>query len=163
MFPSRRHAAAATVARTKTSPPANRRGSPEAIAKRRAGRAFNDLLAGGPRRDGRSENRRKRLLEELESGVTSRGRALKPLELVSHAHELIDLGEDPKQLRRLTKKRPTTETDAALLAAVVDLHQAYGFHVEAYSVVGIEPEAAANAIAKAENKAARGAKRRKRS
>ncbi len=151
------------MARSKKAVSANRRGSPEAVAKRRAGRAFNDLLGGGPRRDGRSENRRKRLLEELEAGVTARGRALKPLELVAHAHELIDLGEDPKQLRRLSKKRPAVEAESGLLAAVVELHQAYGFHVEAYAVVGIEPEAVAEAVAKAENQLSKAAKRRKRS
>jgi hypothetical protein len=151
-----------SVASSKKTLSANLRGSPEAIAKRRAGRAFNDLLSGGPRRDGRSENRRKRLLEELEAGATSRGRALKPLELVAHAHELIDLGEDPKQLRKLSKKRPALEPDAGLLAAVVELHLAYGFHAEAYAVVGVEPEAVLEAVAKAENQAGKAAKRRKR-
>ncbi|MEZ4223404.1 MAG: hypothetical protein R3B13_20830 [Polyangiaceae bacterium] len=150
------------MARSKSQLPKNRRGSPEAIAKRRAGRAFNDVLAGGSRKDGRSENRRKRLLEELEAGTTARGRALKPLELVSHAHELLELGEDPKQLRKLTKKRMSADPDPEVLAAVVELHRAYGFRVDAYGVVGIEPEAAAAAIAQADDEAARAAKRRRR-
>ncbi len=126
----------------------NRRGSPEAIAKRRAGRAFNDLLGDGrSRRDGRSEKRRQRLLQEIESGITRGGRALKPLELVSHASELIELGEDPKTLRKLAKKTRIPEPDADLLAALAELQKAYAFPVDAYVVVGIEPELLAAAMA----------------
>ncbi len=54
----------------------NRRGSPEAIEKRRAARLFNDILggrsAGAKKLDGRTEKRRQRLLRELEAG-TARG------------------------------------------------------------------------------------------
>ena len=67
--------------------PSNRRGSPEAIAKRRAGRAFNVALgAGGDRRrlDGRSQKRRQRLLSELSTGRARGSRKpLKPLDVLS--------------------------------------------------------------------------------
>ena len=51
--------------------PANKRGSPEAVEKRRVARMFNDLLGDKSARnklDGRTEKRRKRLLRELASG-----------------------------------------------------------------------------------------------
>ena len=51
----------------------NRRGSPEAIEKRRAARVFNDVLggraSGAHKLDGRTEKRRQRLLKELEDGM----------------------------------------------------------------------------------------------
>ncbi len=50
----------------------NRRGSPEAIEKRRVARVFNDILGGSGsaagKLDGRTEKRRQRLLSELEAG-----------------------------------------------------------------------------------------------
>ena len=56
-----------------TAKPPNRRGSPEAIEKRRAARQFNDVLGGrgasAQKLDGRTEKRRQRLLKELEDGV----------------------------------------------------------------------------------------------
>src|ERR1700722_14776112 len=60
-----------------TAKPQNRRGSPEAIEKRRAARLFNDVLGGrgasAQKLDGRTEKRRQRLLKELADGM-ARGR-----------------------------------------------------------------------------------------
>ncbi|MBX3129247.1 MAG: hypothetical protein KF718_21190 [Polyangiaceae bacterium] len=147
-----------TKAKRKTAGAArvkNRRGSPEAIAKRRAGRAFNELLGEGSERlDGRREKRRQRLLAELESGTTRSGRSLKPLELVAHASELIGMGEDGKSLRKLAKKRRQAEPDPQLLALLGELQRAYGFHPEAFVVVGIEPDLLETRDARGRSKAA---------
>jgi len=63
----------------------NRRGSPEAIEKRRVARVFNDILGGrgasAHKLDGRTEKRRQRLLKELEAGCARGTRELKPLDL----------------------------------------------------------------------------------
>src|SRR5579862_8479460 len=77
--------------------PQNRRGSPEAIEKRRVARLFNDILggqgAGAHKRDGRTEKRRQRLLRELELGKARGSRELKPLDVLHRVHELLGLGE----------------------------------------------------------------------
>src|SRR5690348_3780402 len=67
----------------------DRRASADAVEKRRAARRFNDLLLGGDRPgDGRTERRRRRLLEELAEGVAHRGRrALKPIDVLSRVEE----------------------------------------------------------------------------
>lgn len=131
------------VRKAKPSEPPNKRGSPEAVAKRRAARAFNDLLdPRGGKMDGRTEKRKQRLLNELESGTTRAGRELKPIEILSHVHELLELGEDPAALRRLRKARPVdTSENEKLLDVLADLHRAYGFRVEAYAFVGIDEQA----------------------
>lgn len=91
--------------------PPNRRGSPEAIEKRRAGRFFNDVLGGrrtgDGRRDGRTEKRRQRLLHELEKGVARGSRELKPLDVLQRVQELIELGEPISSIRKVAKVRKT--------------------------------------------------------
>ena len=87
--------------------PQNRRGSPEAIEKRRAGRLFNDVLGGrgvGPhKRDGRTEKRRQRMIRELESGKVRGSRELKPLDVLQRVHELLELGEPLRSIRKVAK------------------------------------------------------------
>src|SRR6476620_5391427 len=86
----------------------NRRGSPEAIEKRRAARMFNDVLGGnaaGGRLDGRTEKRRQRLLQELESGLARGSRELKPLDVLSRVQELLELGEPLASIRKVAKIR----------------------------------------------------------
>ncbi|MFO0568259.1 MAG: hypothetical protein U0263_21540 [Polyangiaceae bacterium] len=130
----------------KTEPPpqANKRGSPEAVAKRRAARAFNDALdpAGAARLDGRTDNRRKRLLAELESGKTrGSGKPLKPVDVLSHVSELLSLGENVASIRKVCRPRPAPAVDARLLELLSSLHRAYGFPKEAYAFLGIDDEA----------------------
>jgi hypothetical protein len=123
----------------KDSPP-NRRGSPEAIAKRRAARAFNDLLDPSSHKglDGRTEKRRKRLIAELEAGKTrGSGKPLKPIDVLSHVTELFELGETATSLRKVFRPRPAPAPDPKLLEALASLHRAYGFPKEAYSFLGI--------------------------
>src|SRR5262245_37045434 len=78
------------------------RGSIEAIEKRRAARQLNSVFTGGAKQggvlDGRTEKRRRRLIKELKEGKN--GKILKPIEIVSHTHELLELGETLSSLRK---------------------------------------------------------------
>lgn len=128
---------------TRDAPP-NRRGAPEAVAKRRAGRAFNDLYeaSSGNRLDGRTEKRRKRLLQELEHG-RRRGsrRELKPLEIIAHVDELLALGESLATIRKVCKPHAAPRTnETQLVESLRELHAAYGFRPEAYRFVGVSDE-----------------------
>ena len=120
-----------------------RRGSPQAIAKRRAARAFNDLLEPGGRSalDGRTQKRILRLKRELSEGVNGQGRSLKPLEILQHVDELLELGESLGELKKLRAPRPQRTLDDELAKLLPDLHAAYGFRVEAYAFVGVSAEA----------------------
>jgi hypothetical protein len=121
--------------------PLNRRGSPEAIAKRRAGRAFNDLFdpGSGGLLDGRTQKRRQRMLYELEHNkARGSGRELKPLDVLSHVSELLALGETLAAIRKVCKPRPAPEVEGSLVTVVQELHRAYGFRPEAYRFVGLD-------------------------
>jgi hypothetical protein len=116
----------------------NRRGSPEAIAKRRAGRAFNDLYESPQRLDGRTAKRRARLFAELESGkIRGSGRELKALEVLSHVDELLALGEPLANIRKACRPR-SSPGDDSLVKVVAELHRAYSFRPEAYRFVGLD-------------------------
>lgn len=134
------------MSKAKTAPRQNKRGSPEAIEKRRAARMFNDVLGGhaaGGKLDGRTEKRRARLLSELESGKTRGDRELKPLDVLQHVQELLALGETAASIRKAVKPRRTfAQGDApeALADVVGRLHKAYAFRVEVYRFVGIGDE-----------------------
>ncbi|MBX7197136.1 MAG: hypothetical protein K1X94_34120, partial [Sandaracinaceae bacterium] len=71
------------------------RGSQEAVEKRRAARALHGAFAraagAGALADGRAERRRQRLLKELKDG--RRGQPLPPIDVLTHAAELLSLGE----------------------------------------------------------------------
>ena len=132
-----------TVAKN-TSKAQNRRGSPEAIAKRRAGRLFNDVLGGrgssAVQLDGRTEKRRQRLLQELEAGSAGGNKELKPLDVLVRVEELMELGETLGALKKLVKVRKPGVTGEALIEVVKQLHQAYNFRPETYRFVGISAD-----------------------
>src|SRR5579859_284412 len=119
----------------------NRRGSPEAIEKRRVARLFNDILggrgAGAHRRDGRTEKRRQRLLRELEDGRARGARELKPLDVLHRVHELLGLGEPLSSIRKITKVRKGNVAAEEMVGVVSRLHKAYGFRPECYRFVGV--------------------------
>jgi hypothetical protein len=123
----------------------NRRGSVEAVEKRRAGRSFNEVLSGlagsGKVLDGRTEKRRQRMLKELVAGETIRRKPLKPLDILLRAQELLTLGETVASLREALKgkKRPRV-AGPSVVDAVRKLHRAYGFRYETYRFVGIDDE-----------------------
>jgi hypothetical protein len=147
--------------------PPNRRGSPEAIEKRRAGRFFNDVLGGrssGERRlDGRTEKRRQRLLQELEKGVARGSRELKPLDVLQRVQELMELGESVSSIRKVAKVRKTAVPPESVIEVVEALHKAYHFRPETYRFVGIGEEVlrSAGVVEDAAGKRPRSKRRRK--
>ncbi len=127
---------------SRSSPkPQNRRGSPEAIEKRRAARLFNDILggrgAGAHKRDGRTEKRRLRLMRELEQGRVRGARELKPLDVLQRVNELLLLGEPLSSIRKVAKVKKSTVPAESIVDVVSRLHRAYGFRVECYRFVGV--------------------------
>ena len=123
--------------------PQNRRGSPEAIEKRRVARLFNDILGGraaGGKRDGRTEKRRQRLLRELESGKVRGSREMKPLDILQRVHELMELGEPLSSIRKVTRVRKNTVPPEEIVDVVGRLHKAYGFRPECYRFVGVDDD-----------------------
>lgn len=133
------------MARAVVGKPLNKRGSPEAVEKRRVARLFNDVLGGAtssPQRDGRTEKRRQRLMKELEAGMARGKRELKPIDVLLRVQELLELGEPMSHLRKVVKVRslPPDATADGLVEVVARLHEAYGFRAEAYRFVGIADE-----------------------
>ncbi|MDP9034780.1 MAG: hypothetical protein M3O50_08215 [Myxococcota bacterium] len=126
------------------SGPQNRRGSPEAIEKRRVARLFNEILGGRRHgthnRDGRTEKRRQRLLSELEAGKTRGSRELKPLDVLQRVNELMHLGEPLGSIRKVAKVRKSALPLDAVVAVVTRLHKAYGFRAECYRFVGVSDD-----------------------
>ena len=124
--------------------PPNRRGSPEAIEKRRVARLFNDILGGrgngAHKHDGRTEKRRQRLMRELESGKVRGSREMKPLDVLQRVHELMELGESLSSIRKVAKVRRTTVPAESMVEVVSRLHKAYGFRPECYRFVGVGDE-----------------------
>lgn len=130
--------------KTRATRPANRRGSPEAIEKRRVARMFNDVLGGhaaaGAKLDGRTEKRRQRLLRELEENRSAGHKELKPLDVLVRVNELLELGEplaNIKKVRKVPRARAATEATVELIHR---LHKAYGFRPETYRFVGVPDE-----------------------
>jgi hypothetical protein len=127
---------------TRTAPRAqNRRGSPEAIEKRRVARLFNDILGGRGhgvhKRDGRTEKRRQRLMRELESGKVRGARELKPLDVLQRVNELMSLGEPLSSIRKVAKVRKGIVPAESMVEVVGRLHKAYNFRPECYRFVGV--------------------------
>jgi hypothetical protein len=124
--------------------PQNRRGSPEAIEKRRVARLFNDILGGrgvgGHKQDGRTEKRRQRLMRELESGKVRGSRELKPLDVLVRVHELLELGESLRSIRKVARLRKALVAPEAMVEVVSRLHRAYGFRPECYRFVGVDDD-----------------------
>ncbi len=120
----------------------DRRASPEAVAKRRAARLFNEVIAGPSPRpgDGRTERRRRRLLEELAQGVTRKGQDLKPIDVLLRAQALLDLGEPLASIIGARPAPAPVKITEALVDGVRRLHAAYVFSPDVYQLVGIDEE-----------------------
>jgi len=130
-----------TVPKSSMSAPAkNRRASPEAVAKRRAARLFNEVVLGpGPRgNDGRTERRRRRMLQELSDGATRAGHDLKPIDVLLRVQALLELGEPMTALVAARPPPAAVKTTEALVDGVRRLHAAYAFAPEVYRFVGID-------------------------
>jgi len=130
--------------RDKSEDAPNRRGSPEAIEKRRVARVFNDILGGSgsssSKHDGRTEKRRQRLLKELEAGKARGTRELKPLDVLQRVQELMDLGEPLGSIRKVAKVKKNTVPTESIVSVVERLHKAYNFRPEVYRFVGIDED-----------------------
>lgn len=117
------------------------RGSAEAIEKRRTARQLNSLLSDGSaakKLDGRTEKRRQRLVEELKKGKG--GTPLKPIEVVSHVHELLEIGETLPSLKKQGVKPRKTDSTPEVLETVARTQEAYGFRTDAWRMLGITLE-----------------------
>ncbi|MFO0610595.1 MAG: hypothetical protein U0324_45960 [Polyangiales bacterium] len=132
------------VRTTRTAP--NRRGSPEAVEKRRLARKLNRLLTEGSdpaaAQDGRTERRRQRLLQELEEGTRANPPTLKPIEVLQRAHDLLTLGEPLASLRKVIRvptRPPVDPAEASELLA--SLQRAYDFRPEVFEFLGLPAEA----------------------
>jgi len=116
------------------------RGSPEAVEKRRAARRLNTLITGGARAtahlDGRTEKRRKRLIRELKEG--RRGVALKPIDVVTHVNELMELGETLRSIKRQGVKARKLDLTPDIIATAERTQAAYGFDPDAWKMLGID-------------------------
>lgn len=116
------------------------RGSPEAVEKRRAARAFNALVAEqGTARcaDGRTEKRRLRLLRELREGRG--GVPLSPIDTLTHAADLLALGETLTSLRRQGVTFPAaSEPTPSLRAAAQAVRDTYALPAELFALIGID-------------------------
>lgn len=119
-----------------------RRGSPEAIAKRRAARALNTIFEKGTTEtaiDGRTLKRKRRLMSELAEG--KRGETLRAHEALAHITELLTLGETVGSIRKLRPRLPpapplTDETIGAIKAT----QESYEFDRRAWRLLGINIE-----------------------
>jgi len=147
------------MAKTKAQSKApNRRGSPEAIEKRRAARMFNDVLGGraaAGKLDGRTEKRRQRLMKELEAGQARGARELKPLDVLQRVQELMDLGEPLSSIRKVAKVKKTNLPPESIVEIVGRLHKAYAFRPEVYRFVGIGEDVLRGAGVLADDRRAR--------
>ena len=127
------------MAASKRSPKAGGRGSPEAVEKRRAARALNTLVSkarGGTPLDGRTEKRRRRLLAELKNG--RRGKPLSAIDTLTHAGELLALGETLATLRKQGVKGIAVEATPELLAVAQRVRDAYSLPDEVFELIGVQ-------------------------
>ena len=144
----------------KTRKSSGGRGSPEAIEKRRTARQLNTLLMGGPKKgaklDGRTEKRRRRLIKELKGGRS--GKELKPIDVVTHVNELMEIGETLASLKKQGVKPRKTDTSPEIMDTVSRTQKAYGFRPEAWKMLGIDLTAASAPKKRGPSKAAKSGK-----
>lgn len=128
------------MARAKKKAKATKRGSPEAIAKRRVARALNRLFeegGTGNALDGRTLKRKKRLMKELKEG--KHGKPLKALEVLGHATELLQLGETLTSLRKLKPKLPPSPPMSEDTKAIyLETQKQYGFDPKSWKLLGVD-------------------------
>ncbi|MBN8616276.1 MAG: hypothetical protein J0L92_37165 [Deltaproteobacteria bacterium] len=116
------------------------RGSPEATEKRRAARALNSAFtrAAGSAGllDGRAERRRQRLIKELKDG--RRGAPLPPIDVLTHAAELLALGETLASLEKQGVRARKVESSPELIAAARRVQAAYEMPREVFALIGLD-------------------------
>jgi hypothetical protein len=112
------------------------RGSPEAVEKRRSARALNALFAvasGGL--DGRTDRRRQRLLAELKNG--RRGEPLSAIDVLTHAAELLSLGETVASLKKHGVRPRAVRAEPALIEAARRAQRAYALPEDVFELLGL--------------------------
>jgi hypothetical protein len=116
------------------------RGSPEATEKRRAARALNaefTRAAGSAGLlDGRAERRRQRLIKELKDG--RRGTPLPPIDVLTHAAELLALGETLASLEKQGVRARKVTSSPELIAAARRVQAAYEMPREVFALIGLD-------------------------
>jgi hypothetical protein len=126
------------------------RGSPEAIAKRRAARNLNTLFGdngrGGPALDGRTEKRRTRLLKELREGRS--GRPLKAIEVLTYTTELLELGETLGSIKKSGAKPMRLDLVSEASGVIQQTQREYAFRPEAWKMLGVDLDGSSSAGAK---------------
>lgn len=119
-----------------------RRGSPEAIAKRRAARALNTLFDESnvaAAVDGRTAKRRRRIVKELQEG--RKGEPLKAHEVLSYVTELLEAGETLTGIRKLKPRvPPAPPLTAETVNAIRSTQESYNFDPRAWKVLGVDIE-----------------------
>ncbi len=76
-------------------------------------------------------------MRELESGKVRGSRELKPLDVLQRVHELLELGEPLRSIRKVAKMRRSNVPPDDMVEVVGRLHKAYGFRLECYRFVGV--------------------------
>lgn len=116
------------------------RGSRGATEKRAAARALNQAYTRhvGTRLllDGRNERRRRRLLAELKTGRG--GKALSPIDVLTHAAELLTLGETMASIKRAGVKPLPRIREPEVLLAARRVWLAYDLPPEVFELLGVE-------------------------
>lgn len=113
------------------------RGSPEAVEKRRSARALNALFsAASGGLDGRTERRRKRLLRELKDGRA--GEPISPIDVLTHAAELLGLGETIASIKKHGVRARAVKPDATLVEAARRVQRAYELPDEVFELLGLD-------------------------
>jgi hypothetical protein len=119
-------------------PRSDARRRPETIRKRRAARAFNELLL-GPKTapDGRHERRRTRLLRELRQHASGKA-PLKPVDVLGRVDALLELDTELAVIEAAVPPPPSLPASPELVQRLRALHEAYGFREACYRFVGID-------------------------
>ncbi len=114
-------------------------GDPDVVKRRNLVRQLNRMLEEGSsarkKLDGRSEKRRKRLIEELKKG--KKGKPLKPVDRVAHVHELLELGETLTSLRKQGVKFTRPQWTEETLAFAERVQAELGYRPEAWRILGL--------------------------
>lgn len=109
------------------------------MEKRRAARALHTALAhadaGGALTDGRAERRRQRLVKELKEGRA--GKPLAAIDVLTHAAELLALGETLASLDKRGIKPRKVQASEELTAAARRVQAAYALPTEVFALIGL--------------------------
>jgi hypothetical protein len=85
-------------------------------------------------------------------------RELKPVDVLAHVQELLELGEPLASIRKVCPRPRPVDATPEIIARIRQIHQAYTFAAAAYRFVGLGPDALRKAgVIKARGGSRRGA------